>query len=484
MRYLFGFLCVCALGMVPLVGCSDAEGGGGSGGSAGSGGTGGSGGSAGSGGTGGSGGADPARCDPALCYDFDCDDADPCTEDRCSVPDGTCSHLAACDDFNDCTTEMCDPADGSCSTPAPVADRTSCEGGTCQSGACVLSGSVLPCTEQGIRNAIAAGDGTYTFACDGTAPVVTQAEIEIDNDVILDGEGKLTVDGNCGHLVFSVRGATAELRRVTVTAGGIFNQGTLTVANSAVIEGGISNMGGGTLTLTNSTVSAGGLSTCSGTTAVANSTLHGGVSREIHKGCDGGTLTIMGSLLAGGCIEGEGQPTSNGYNIESPGNTCGFDQGTDQVNVSSDDLKLGPLQDNGGPTMTHALGAGSVAIDHIPAVDCGVTTDQRGIERPQGDACDVGAFESARAPALASYCAAVLECFPDDETCEGEFSALWTGSGGDLAVCTSAKVDLVECAASLDCDKLGEGPRLEALIEGCLDPWWNVVIGVCKIPVK
>lgn len=54
MRYLFGFICVCALGVMPLVGCADA--GGGSGGSAGSGGTAGTGGVSGSGGTDGSGG--------------------------------------------------------------------------------------------------------------------------------------------------------------------------------------------------------------------------------------------------------------------------------------------------------------------------------------------------------------------------------------------------------------------------------------------
>jgi hypothetical protein len=43
--------------------------------------------------------------------------------------------------------------------------------------------------------------------------------------------------------------------------------------------------------------------------------------------------------------------------------------------------------------MTHALGAGSVAIDHIPAVDCEVDVDQRGQPRPGGTLCDVGAFE-------------------------------------------------------------------------------------------
>jgi hypothetical protein len=110
----------------------------------------------------------------------------------------------------------------------------------------------------------------------------------------------------------------------------------------------------------------------------------------------GATATVANSLIDGRC--GTGDITSNGYNIESPGNTCGFDQGTDQVNVSLDDLKLGPLQDNGGPTMTHALGAGSAAIDHIPTVDCEVDEDQRGVSRPQGDACDVGAFELEVAP--------------------------------------------------------------------------------------
>jgi hypothetical protein len=87
--------------------------------------------------------------------------------------------------------------------------------------------------------------------------------------------------------------------------------------------------------------------------------------------------------------------TSDGYNIESPGNTCGFDHGTDLVNITEGQLDLGELVDNGGPTMTHALGAGSVAIDVIPAVDCGVTEDQRGQPRPEtgGTMCDVGAFE-------------------------------------------------------------------------------------------
>jgi hypothetical protein len=61
------------------------------------------------------------------------------------------------------------------------------------------------------------------------------------------------------------------------------------------------------------------------------------------------------------------------------------------VSVTPEELNLGPLQDNGGPTMTHALLPGSIAIDVIPEAACEVDTDQRGF--PRDSMCDVGAFE-------------------------------------------------------------------------------------------
>ena len=57
---------------------------------------------------------------------------------------------------------------------------------------------------------------------------------------------------------------------------------------------------------------------------------------------------------------------------------------------------LGALQDNDGPTHTHALLAGSPAIDAgtcTDHTDATITTDQRGVSRPQGTRCDIGAFE-------------------------------------------------------------------------------------------
>jgi len=110
------------------------------------------------------------------------------------------------------------------------------------------------------------------------------------------------------------------------------------------------------------------------------------------------SIEIAHSLIDGECEE-EADVTwvSNGYNIESPGNTCGFDQTGDQASVSAVQLDLGPLADNGGLTMTHALEAGSVAIDQIPEADCQVSEDQRGLPRPVvivgPESCDVGSFE-------------------------------------------------------------------------------------------
>jgi CSLREA domain-containing protein len=70
-------------------------------------------------------------------------------------------------------------------------------------------------------------------------------------------------------------------------------------------------------------------------------------------------------------------------------NTNGNQVGTA---INPIDPKIGPLANNGGPTRTHALLLGSPAIDAASTPDC-PTTDQRGVLRPQGAACDIGSFE-------------------------------------------------------------------------------------------
>ena len=348
--------------------------------------------------------------------------------------------------------------------------ETSGTGGSGGNGvACV--DSVCPCTEAGIRAAIAEGGGPYTFDCDGPQTVTTVAEIVIDNDVRLDGESNLTVDGDDAHRVFSVlEGVAAELRGFTVTGGavsgdvasgqhiggGIANSGTLMLVDCAISENSAISFGGGisnsrALSITNSTISGnsadgGGAILNAAVLNIWNSTVSGNTTLSENIGSpsgaihnvggfdDGGSLFMSSSTVSGNtgggilpqgattlsstivnddCVDGGSVITSNGYNIESPGDTCGLDQPTDQAGIMELQLDLEPLQDNGGPTMTHALGGDSVAIDKIPAEDCVVvecvltgegsfeceslslTTDQRGQPRPEtgGTMCDVGSFE-------------------------------------------------------------------------------------------
>ncbi len=430
---------------MPMVGCSETGGDGGSGGSAGTGGM------AGGGGTGGM----PECQNPEDCDDNEDCTVDSCTEGMCefsSVQSGsvcvppfamvngvcvagecradTCDTADNCgDDLNDCTTTACTPVDGIglCST-TPEADGTSCAGGMCQAGVCELASSVLPCNEQGIRNALYEGTGPYTFDCDRPTTVTTGATFGIERDVIIDGGGNLTLDlnGSEDDVIIVSDDVVAELYGVTVTGGtetGIRSAGgTLVLTNSTVSGngGGIRNLG--SMTLVGVTVSdnaCSGDSQCVGggiqnfsTMTLTNCTVSGNEDGAIANH-PGGRLSVLNSTVSGAIavratttltntlVEGtcEINPVvSNGYNIETPGNTCGFDHGTDLVNITEGQLDLGLLQDNGGDTMTHALGVNSVALDIIPALDCEVDEDQRGVMRPQGDACDVGAFELEVAP--------------------------------------------------------------------------------------
>jgi hypothetical protein len=104
----------------------------------------------------------------------------------------------------------------------------------------------------------------------------------------------------------------------------------------------------------------------------------------------GGGAIVVSSLLAlnngGNC---SGSVADGGHNLS-------FDDASCPGTFGSGDPKLGALQDNGGPSQTIALGHGSAAIDKIPAGGPACpATDQRGVRRPSGARCDVGAYELA-----------------------------------------------------------------------------------------
>lgn len=200
------------------------------------------------------------------------------------------------------------------------------------------------------------------------------------------------------------------------SGGGVANEaGELEVTsstlsgNSAISAGGgIFNAAGAAADLMNMTVSGnsadtgGGIYT-GGELSLASSTMAGNEASIASAIYDPGTPNVSlrsmrSTLIVGDCA---GPPfDSEGYNIESPDDTCGFGQDTDRPAEAQPEL--GPLAANGGPTKTHALLESSVAIDRIPEEDCvdragePLRVDQRGQPRPAGvgSMCDVGAYEA------------------------------------------------------------------------------------------
>lgn len=193
--------------------------------------------------------------------------------------------------------------------------------------------------------------------------------------------------------------------------GGIYDKGTLTLINSTVsgnqatLDGSGIYSNNGTLTLTNSTVSGntanddgGGIYSRTSTLTLINSTVSGNTSSS---GNGGGinndhTLTLTNSIIA----NSTGGDCKNGFSgfVTAANNNLIESTGADACNITGNNIigqdpKLGNLADNGGATFTHALLAGSQAFNAGVTV-AGVTTDQRGISRPQGDKPDMGAYEA------------------------------------------------------------------------------------------
>jgi CSLREA domain-containing protein len=204
--------------------------------------------------------------------------------------------------------------------------------------------------------------------------------------------------------------------------------------NDAFYGGGVRNQGDGTLSITNSTFSsntgseAGAVNNYQGTTIITNSTFSGnsasgnggslsnsgGGTLNVTHGTFsssntsasgtvynfGGTVTFRNSILAhagGTNCTNSGTLTADTYNLATD-TSCAAATFTSLAN-----MKLAALANNGGPTSTIALLSGSSAMDTgnaaVCASDVGAPNygaggfDQRGVTRPQGAGCDIGAFE-------------------------------------------------------------------------------------------
>jgi CSLREA domain-containing protein len=130
-----------------------------------------------------------------------------------------------------------------------------------------------------------------------------------------------------------------------------------------------------------------------GAVHIAGSTIANNSAAYPGAGISGfGYTDLVNTIVAGnGHGDCAAALVSLGNNLDSDG-SCGLASAGDLSDV---DPLLGPLADNGGPAPTHALGAGSPAIDHIPTFQQCTPSDQRGIARPfpRTGSCDIGAYE-------------------------------------------------------------------------------------------
>jgi uncharacterized repeat protein (TIGR01451 family) len=188
------------------------------------------------------------------------------------------------------------------------------------------------------------------------------------------------------------------------SSGGVDNDaGTVTITNSTIsgntgyFGGGVRN--GGSMTLKNSTVSGNLAGQAGGVNIIGGSA----------------SLTLTQTLISGNTAAPTGDPElasnsgtviADDFNLfghSGDAGVSGFTPGPTDI-VPTDSLTAildTTLSDNGGPTPTHLLEPGSPAVDAVPAAACATSTDQRGVSRPQGSACDIGAFEAVPSPDLA-----------------------------------------------------------------------------------
>jgi len=271
----------------------------------------------------------------------------------------------------------------------------------------------------------------------GQTVTLTTAELVISKNITINGLGAdlLAVSRAQNAPAFRIfhllSAHTVVIQGLTISnglaaqfgfGGGILNEGsTLSVINCVVsgnstdsTGGGISDgfMTGSTLMIESSTLSGnyagdyGGGIENSGTVTINNSTLSGNTGEFAGGGIyntrtsAGAAVVEIGTTILKRGASGQnignnsGTVTSRGYNLSSDDGGGYLTGPGDQINT---DPLLGPLQDNGGPTLTHALLAGSPAIDagdpnFIPPP----STDQRGcpFDRVFNGRIDIGSFET------------------------------------------------------------------------------------------
>jgi uncharacterized repeat protein (TIGR01451 family) len=348
----------------------------------------------------------PAAAQPAACSVGTLADDESPNSLRTLIANGACSEIT----FDVTGTITLDPTLGeltigrSVIITGPGADQLTIDAAGGSRVALILSGGQVSLSGLTITGG-AADQGAGILNEPGSALTLTNTVLA--GNIADDDGGGMFNAGTATVSNSTFAGNTASSN----VGGGVVNlAGTLTVSsttltgNTAAVGGGIAN--GGTMTVTNATLTGnaadfdGGGILNVGTMTVTNATLTGNAADFDGGGIHNadGTLSVRNSIVASSAAGGDcaGDVVAEGTSFHTDGTCPGFTQ------VTSAALNLGPLADNGGPTQTHALGAGSVALDAVLDGECTlpdgttpVATDQRGVARPQGPGCDVGAYEAS-----------------------------------------------------------------------------------------
>jgi len=284
------------------------------------------------------------------------------------------------------------------------------------SGGLTIDGTALSPPVQ-----VSGGDSTRVFH------INSSADVDINGLEITHGGGVVFGGGIYNEGSLQLAESIVSGSNATNIGGGIYNAGTLYVQDATIASNGTNLYGGGiynagVLTVLRSTFlgndsgsSGGGIYAASSTSTIKNSTFYNNNADSNGGGIyiSGGTLTVHNSTFSNNVVTGNGGgiynsvgtmylensilANSSGGNDCVSSNTSGtrinnlIENGTCGSALSSDPL-LGPLTDNGGPTETMALSASSPAFDAGDDATC-EATDQRGVSRPKGLYCDIGAFE-------------------------------------------------------------------------------------------
>ncbi len=296
------------------------------------------------------------------------------------------------------------------------------------------SSSILNNVASGVFPAVGRGGGIHNFAEDGDSTTRPGTLVMFNstvsrNETSVDEDGTILRGSGYGGGIYNDEG-TMTLMGSTIS----FNFGGGNVPDCCALSGaGILNSGhrrGGLLFLTNSTVSGnhtpdgsvvgGNGAGISGSVRMSNSTVAGnsafrgpettGGDFSIDSGEGGGlsgrVMEVKNSILAnnagGNCIGyrlDNFRTHSDGHNLSDDA-TCA-DLFTEAGDMNSTPAGLDPagLTDHGGSTETIALLSSSPAVNAVPTSSCTdvngspIKTDQRGVPRPQGSACDIGAYE-------------------------------------------------------------------------------------------